>query len=102
MSPPIGLSERDGVGWGGVGWGGGHVPSLKGLRALVGLQTLGSRPQPTSTPQGCGDNGTSLILGGTRGGGSLTRGGGGGGRKGVGVGGGLGVMVHKSLISDVC
>ena len=77
MSPPIGLSQRDGVGWGGVGWGGGHVPSLKGLQALVGFQTLGSRPQPTSTPQGCGDNGTSLILGGTRGGGSLTRGGGG-------------------------
>ena len=24
MSPPIGLSQRDGVGWGGVrGWGGG-------------------------------------------------------------------------------
>ena len=87
------------MGWGGVGWGGGggggHVPSLKGLQALVGFQTLGSRPQPTSTPQGCGDNGTSLILGGTRGGG--------GGRKGVGVGGGggLGVMVHKSLMSDV-
>ena len=91
MSPPIGLSERDGVGWGG---GGGGLPSLKGLQALVGFQTLGSRPQPTSTPQGCGDNGTSLILGGTRGG---------GGRKGVGVGGGggLGVMVHKSLMSDV-
>ena len=70
MSPPIGLSERDVVGWGGVGGGGGgHVPSLKGLQALVGFQTLGSRPQPTSTPQGCGDNGTSLILGGTRGGG---------------------------------
>ena len=49
--------------------GGGHIPSLKGLQALVGFQTLGSRPQPTSTPQGCGDNGTSLILGGTRGGG---------------------------------
>ena len=92
------------MGWGGVGGGGGgHVPSLKGLQALVGFQTLGSRPQPTSTPQGCGDNGTSLILGGTGGGGggrSLTRG---GGRKGVGVGGGggLGVMVHKSLMSDV-
>ena len=103
MSPPIGLSRRDGVGWGGVGWGGaGHVPSLKGLQALVGFQTLGSGPQPTSTPQGCGDNGTSLILGGTRGGGgSLTRGGG-GVRKGVGVGGGgLGVMVQKSLKSEV-
>ena len=90
------------MGWGGVG-GGGHVPSLKGLQALVGFQTLGLRPQPTSTPQGCGDNGTSLILGGTRGRGgrSLTRGG--GGRKGVGLGGGggLGVMVHKSLMSDV-
>ena len=92
------------MGWGGVGWGvggGGHVPSLKGLQALVGFQTLGSRPQPTSTPQGCGDNGTSLILGGDTGGGggrSLTRGG--GVRKGVGVGGG-GVMVHKShLMSD--
>ena len=86
MSPPIGLSQRDGVGWGGVGWGGGggHVPSLKGLQALVGFQTLGSRPQPTSTPQGCGDNGTSLILGGTRGGGKSDTGG--GGRKGVGVG----------------
>ena len=71
MSPPIGCSQRDGVGWGGVGWGGGgdHVPSLKGLQALVGFQTLGSRPQPTSTPHGCGDNGTSLILGGGNGGG---------------------------------
>ena len=100
MSPPIGLSERDGVGWGGVGGGGGgHVPSLKGLQALVGFQTLGSRPQPTSTPQGCGDNGTSLILGGTRGGGgrSLTR----GVEKVLGWGGGLGVMVHKSLMSNV-
>ena len=89
------------MGWGG---GGGHVPSLKGLQALVGFQTLGSRPQPTSTPQGCGDNGTSLILGGTRGGGGAKSDtGGGGGRKGVGVGGGggLGVMVHKSLMSDV-
>ena len=76
------------MGWGGVGGGGGHVPSLKGLQALVGFQTLGSRPQPTSTPEGCGDNGTSLILGGTRGGGSDT--GGGGVRKGVGVGGGGG------------
>ena len=101
MSPPIGLSQRDGVGWGGVGWGGvgwgggGHVQSLKGLQALLGLQTLGSRPQPTSTPQGCGDNGTSLILGGTRGGAKSDTGG--GVRKGVGVGGGggLGVMVHK-------
>ena len=102
MSPPIGLSERDGVGWGGVGGGGGgHVASLKGLQALVVFQ-LGSRPQPTSTPQGCGDNGTSLILGGTRGGGAKSDTGGGGGRKGVGVGGGeLGVMVHKSLMSDV-
>ena len=91
------------MGWGGGGGGGGgHVPSLKGLQALVGFQTLGSRPQPTSTPQGCGDNGTSLILGGTRGGGSLTRGGGGGVRKGVGVGGGgSGVMVHKSWKSEV-
>ena len=78
MSPPIGLSERDGVGWGGVGGGGGHVPSLKGLQALVGFQTLGSRPQPTSTPQGCGHNGTSLILGGTRGGGAKSDTGGGG------------------------
>ena len=86
-----------GVGWGGVGWGGGggggHVPSLKGLQALVGFQTLGSRPQPTSTPQGCGDNGTSLILGGTRGGGGVER--------VLGWGGGGGVMVHKSLMSDV-
>ena len=77
------------MGWGGVGWGGGggggHVPSLKGLQALVGFQTLGSRPQPNSTPQGCGDNGTSLMLGGDTGGGSDT--GGGGVRKGVGVGG---------------
>ena len=92
------------MGWGGVGWGGGgHVPSLKGLQALVGFQTLGSRPQPTSTPQGCGDNGTSLILGGTRGGGgrSLTRGGGGVERVLGWGGGGLGVMVHKSLMSDV-
>ena len=80
MSPPIGSSERDGVGWGGVGGGGGgHIPSLKGLQALVGFQTLGSRPQPTSTPQGCGDNGTSLILGGTRGGGAKSDTGGGGG-----------------------
>ena len=101
MSPPIGCSQRDGVGWGGGG-GGGHVPSLKGLQALVGFQTLGSRPQPTSTPQGCGDNGTSLILGGTQGGGGAKSDTGGGGvRKGVGVGGGLGVMVHKSLMSDV-
>ena len=78
------------MGWGeGVG-GGGGVPSLKGLQALVGFQTLGSRPQPTSTPQGCGDNGTSLILGGTRGGGgSLTRGGGGLERV-LGWGGGVG------------
>ena len=92
------------MGWDGVGGGGGHVPSLKGLQALVGFQTLGSRPQPTSTPQGCGDNGTSMILGGDTGGGgggrSLTQGG--GVRKGVGVGGGgVGVMVHKSLMSDV-
>ena len=90
MSPPIGLSQRDGVGWGGVG-GGGHVPSLKGLQALVGFQTLGSRPQPTSTPQGCGDNGTSLILGGTRGGGGAKSDTGGGGVKGCwGGGGGVG------------
>ena len=93
------------MGWGGVGWGGGGVPSLEGLQALVGFQTLGSRPQPTSTPQGCGDNGTSLILGGDTGGGggrSLTRGGGGVERVlGWGGGGGLGVMVHKSLMSDV-
>ena len=68
------------------GGGGGHVPSLKGLQALVEFQTLGSRPQPTSTPQGCGDNGKSLILGGDTGGKSDT--GGGGVRKGVGVGGG--------------
>ena len=81
--------------------GGGHVPSLKGLQALVGFQTLGSRPQPTSTPQGCGDNGTSLILGGDTGGKSDTGGGGGLERVlGWGVG-GLGVMVHKSLMSDV-
>ena len=89
------------MGWGGVGGGGGHVPSLKGLQALVGFQTLGSRPQPTSTPQGCGDNGTSLILGGdTGGGGSLTQGGGLERVLGWG-GGGLGVMVHKSLMSHV-
>ena len=103
MSPPIGLNHRDGVGWGGVG-GWGHEPSLKGLQALVGFHTLESRPQPTSTPQGCGDNGTSLILGGTRGGGgSDTTGGGGGVERvlGWGGGGGLGVMVHKSLMSDV-
>ena len=72
--------------------GEGGVPSLKGLQALVGFQTLGSRPQPTSTPQGCGDNGTSLILGGDTGGGqSLTQGGGGGLERvlrwGLGVGG---------------
>ena len=91
------------MGWGGVGWGGGgDVPSLKGLQALVGFQTLGSRPQPTSTPQGCGDNGTSLILGGTRGGGKFDTGGGGLERVlGWGGGGGLGVMVHKSLKSEV-
>ena len=89
---------------GGVGGGGGHLPSLKGLQALIGFQRLGSRPQPSSTPQGCADNGTSVILGGTRGGGggrSLTWGG--GVRKGVGLGGGggLGVMVRKSSMSDV-
>ena len=80
------------MGWDGVG-GGGHVPSLKGSQALVGFQTLGSRPQPTSTPQGCGDNGTSLILGGDTGGGGGAKSdtGGGGVRKGVGVGGGGGV-----------
>ena len=89
MSPPIGLSQRDGVGWG--GGGGGHVPSLKGLQALVGFETLGSRPQPTSTPQGCGDNGTSLILGGTRGrGGAKSDTGGGGECVGVEGGGGDG------------
>ena len=105
MSPPIGCSQRDGVGWDGVGWGGGgggHVPSLKGLQALVGFQTLGSRPQPTSTPQACGDHGTSLILGGTRGGPSLTGGGGLERVLGWGGGGGLGVMVHKSVMFDVC
>ena len=58
-----------GVGWGGGGGGGGQVPSLKGLQALAGFHTLGSRPRPTATPQGCGDNRTSVILGGTRGGG---------------------------------
>ena len=86
------------MGWGG---GGGHVPSLKGLQALVGFQTLGSRPQPTSTPQGCGDNGTSLILGGTRGGGAKSDTGGVERVLGWRGGGGLGVMVHKSLMSDV-
>ena len=91
MNLPIGLSQRDGVGWGGVGGGGGHVPSLKGLQALVGFQTLGSRPQPTSTPQGCGDNGTSLILGGTRGGGGGAKSDRGGGVERVlGLGGGVG------------
>ena len=93
------------MGWGGVGWGGGgggHVPSLGGLQALVGFQTLGSRPQPNSTPQGCGDNGTSLILGGDTGGGGVKSDTGGGGLERVlGWGGGLGVMVHKSLMSDV-
>ena len=84
------------MGWGGVGWGGGgHVPSLKGLQAPVGFQRLGSRPQPTSTPQGCGDNGTSLILGGTRGGGGAKSDTGGGGLERVlgwvgGGGGGVG------------
>ena len=84
-----------------MGWGvgGGHVPSLKGLQALVGFQTLGSRPQPTSTSQGCADHGTSLILGGTRGGAKSDMGGG-GVRKGV-RGGGLGVMVQKKLKSEV-
>ena len=28
MSPPIGLSERDGVGWGGVGGGGGGARTI--------------------------------------------------------------------------
>ena len=90
------------MGWGGVGWGGG-VPSLKGLQALVGFHTLGSRPQPTSTTQRCGDNGTSLILGGTRGeGGAKSDTGGGGLERVLGWGGGgLRVMVHKSLMSDV-
>ena len=76
------------MGWGGVGWGGGggHVPSLKGLQALVVFQTLGWRPQPTSTPQGCGDNGTNLILEGKWGGAKSEKGGG-GVRKGVGGGG---------------
>ena len=50
MSPPIGLSQRDGVGWGGVGGGGGagHVPSLKGLQALVGFETPGYVVEPNS------------------------------------------------------
>ena len=84
-----------------MGGGGGHVPSLKGLQALVGFQTLGSRPQPTSTPQGCGGNGTSLMLGGDTGGGPKCDTGGGGLERVLGWGGGLGVMVHKSLMSDV-
>ena len=32
MSPPIGLSQRDGVGWGGVrGWGGGGRTIIEGV-----------------------------------------------------------------------
>ena len=33
MSPPIGLSQRDGVGWGGVGWvgGGGAGTSIEAV-----------------------------------------------------------------------
>ena len=31
MSPPIGLSQRDGVGWGGVGGGGGAHTIIEGV-----------------------------------------------------------------------
>ena len=31
MSPPIGLSQRDGVGWGGVGGGGGARTIIEGV-----------------------------------------------------------------------
>ena len=37
MSPPIGLSQRDGVGWGGVGLGGGGARTIIEGVASTGL-----------------------------------------------------------------